>query len=181
MKGIIFAMFSQYVEDEFGLDTLDEIYENTPLESKGIYTSLKSYPDTELVTLLQALSQRKNIPLQQILFDVGKKMIQVTAVEYPQFYQGKTLRTFLKSVDEIIHSEVHKLFPNADTPSFKVEEIKESHLRMVYQSHRKLCRLAEGLITGASEYFQTPVNLSQSACHHKGDSVCQIEVEFING
>ena len=49
---------------------------------------------------------------------------------------------------------------------------------MVYASERKLCSLAEGLITGASGHYGERVRIMQLECMHRGDSRCVFEIEF---
>lgn len=181
MKGIIFSVFTEYVEDQFGLDVLDTLLEKAPLSSGTSFTSLATYPDSDLVALISTLSKYKNKSVNEILHEVGHFMIQVTARDYPIFFDGKDLKGFLKSVNTVIHEEVHKLFPNAETPTFAIEEKSNDLWVLVYHSNRKLCQLAEGLIAGAGDHFKTPVKISQSLCYHKGDDCCYIEVEFLHG
>jgi hypothetical protein len=43
MKGIVFTEFLEMVEQEFGYNMVDEMIENTDLDSKGVYTSIVIY------------------------------------------------------------------------------------------------------------------------------------------
>ena len=50
MKGIVFTEFLEMVETKFGLETVDNIIENSDLKSEGIYTSVGTYDFNEMVT-----------------------------------------------------------------------------------------------------------------------------------
>ena len=61
MKGIIFREFLEMVEEQFGYKTVDTIIENSNLASKGIYTSVGTYPHQEMFSLVKELSALTNI------------------------------------------------------------------------------------------------------------------------
>lgn len=56
MKGIVFTEFLELVEDKFGLEMVDKIISSSELESGGIYTSVGTYSFSEMLQLLQHLS-----------------------------------------------------------------------------------------------------------------------------
>jgi len=64
-------------------------------------------------------------------------------------------------VDDTIHVEVRKLYPDAELPAFTCEQPEPHRLVMVYQSHRGMADLAEGLIAGAIAYFHESVQLQR--------------------
>ncbi|HFS85218.1 MAG TPA: hypothetical protein ENK72_01205 [Epsilonproteobacteria bacterium] len=59
----------------------------------------------------------------------------------------------IATVDEIVHVEVHKLYPDADLPRFFVESNENGTLVMIYESQKKLEPFAHGLIDGCAEVF----------------------------
>ena len=56
MKGIVFKEFIDMVEATFGEEMLDTVIENSDLPSGGVYTSVGTYPHTELVAMVVTLS-----------------------------------------------------------------------------------------------------------------------------
>ncbi len=180
MKGIIFSVLSKFIEEKKGLEVLDEVLEKTNLESGGVYTSLKTYPDAEFITILKTFSEISNLKHDEILFELGKYMLIEMSKTYPTFFEVKSLKEFLLSIHDVIHVEVRKLFPDALTPQFSFENNNSNELTMIYKSTRQLCRLAEGLIHGASEYYKTPIEVSQSQCYLRGDPNCRIEIKFLS-
>ena len=75
------------------------------------------------------------------------------------FFEGKKdAYEFLDSVDQVIHIEVKKLYPDAVLPKFKCKRTEKDFI-MVYESKQAFADLAEGLISACIEDFQTEVDL----------------------
>jgi hypothetical protein len=70
-----------------------------------------------------------------------------------------SLFDFISKIDQYIHIEVQKLYPDAELPSIEVEHADETHLDMIYKSDRKLGHFALGLLKGASKFFDEPVEI----------------------
>lgn len=60
-------------------------------------------------------------------------------------------RSFVLSVNNIIHPEVRKLYSGAKCPFFR--ETPEGNVTMGYESSRRMCDLAHGFIKGAAGIF----------------------------
>ena len=179
MKGVVFNVFNQLVEEKFGLPTWDKILTTVNPESEGVYTAGGSYDDKELFSLVGELSKHSGVAVEQLVRGFGQYMFRQLATLYPVFFQpGMTLKEFLLSVDSVIHVEVRKLYPGASLPEFTYEDLGKDRLLMKYRSKKKLCVLAEGLIKGASLYFETPIEQIQTKCMHKGDDHCCFDIQF---
>jgi len=72
--------------------------------------------------------------------------------------QTDTLR-FLAGIEDIIHAEVLKLYPDAQLPRFDVEHQDEHRLVLVYRSPRHMPELALGLIEGCIDHFGQSVTV----------------------
>ena len=60
---------------------------------------------------------------------------------------------FLANIEDYIHVEVRKLYPEAELPTFKCDVSQPGCLRLTYQSTRPFAPLAEGLIRGCLAHF----------------------------
>lgn len=178
MKGIVFTMFSELIEEKFGFETWDDLIDATEPESEGIYVSTDVYPDSELLDYVSVLSKKLDIPSKDLVFVFGEHMIGQFQKMHPGFFEGHTLKTFLKSVHDVIHVEVKKLHPDAVLPSFEYEDTAENELTMIYKSPRKMCALAAGLVSGAAFYFDTPYEYKHDICMHNGADNCRLEFSF---
>lgn len=177
MKGMVFNLLNELVENEFGFETWDAVLEKANPKSEGIYTSGAVYEDSEMVDLVTALSEELNTSVPDLLRAFGSFMIGKFAGMHPEFFQTSA-KEFLKSVHDIIHVEVRKLHDGVILPDFDYEDPGLQGLVMLYSSPRKMCHLAEGLIQGTSKHFETPIIIAHTACMHDGQDHCRLELEF---
>ncbi len=178
MKGIIFTVLEKMVQEKFGLETWDLLLAKVNPQSGGAYTTAATYEDAELLNLVSNLSIMTSISQEDLIFAFGEYMLLQLSIKYPGFFKGIDFRNFLVSIDNVIHVEVKKLYPEANLPDFQYEMPSENELIMLYRSPRKMCRLAEGLIQGASLHFNTKYNLKHTKCLHRGDDHCRMEIKI---
>lgn len=161
MKGIVFTEFLEMVEDKFGLETVDYIIEESTLESKGIYTAVGTYSHFEMVELVTNLSDKIKVPVDKLLYTYALHFFDVLLKSYPQFFEKQhSAFEFLKSLDDYIHPQVLKLYPDAELPKFQVEKSTDDRLHLIYTSSRKMSDFAEGLMQGVINHFNEKINLS---------------------
>ncbi len=177
MKGIVFNLLEQVVSDEYGEETWDALLAEAAPD--GAYTSVGSYPDEEFLGLVVAASKRTGIPIDDLVRWFGHKAVAHFHRLYPQFFTPHAdTRSFVLTLNDIIHPEVRKLFPGADVPDFDFSQTGDDSLSLGYSSPRKLCSFAEGLIEGAAEQYGERVTMVQSQCMKRGDPKCVIECRF---
>jgi len=172
MKGIVFTEFLEMVEDKFSYELVDQLLTENKLESGGIYTTVGTYNYSEMVQLVVDLSDRTGIETSILLNEYGKYFFQVLQSSYPQFFESiSDPFHFLESIENHIHVEVKKLYPDAELPSFETHLISKTTLKMIYISERKMSDFAEGLIFKTLEYFKTPCDISKKNMEEDGTVV----------
>lgn len=177
MKGVIFNLAEQVVSDAHGADVWDDILDRAGLT--GSYTSLGSYPDDDLIRLVAAASELLRVEPAAVIAIVGEGAMPLLADRYPAFFTPHaSARPFLLTLNNIIHPEVRKLYPGADVPEFAFETVGEDVLLLTYRSHRQLCALAEGFVTGAARHYGESVVIHQRACMLQGAPACVLECTF---
>ena len=165
--------------DEHGENAWDDTLERAALD--GAYTAVGSYPDSEFLRLLAALPEapEPERPPEARLRWFGAKAFPLLAQRYPVFFDGHdSTQPFLLTLNDIIHPEVRKLYPDADVPVFEFSHEGQSTLVVGYRSGRRLCFLAEGFIEGASTHFGEHVSIEQRRCMHLGDERCDLVCRF---
>jgi hypothetical protein len=176
MKGVVFNLLEQLVARDFGEDTWDALLEAGGLD--GVYTSLGSYPDEDLAKLVSAASDALAMPADDVVVWFGRNALPLFAERYPQlFVRHDSTRSFVLTLNDIIHPEVRKLYPGADVPEFDFD-VREDVLVMGYRSPRKLCSFAEGLLLGAADHFGERLTIEQRVCMKRGDDRCVLEIAF---
>lgn len=182
MKGHIFTVFSDLVQEKFGLETWDGLLQKTNPASGGAYTSGENYDDAELFALVGELSKETNIPAHELVKAFGEYALAKLGALFPAFFEGQTdAKTFLLGVDHIIHVEVRKLYPDVKLPKISYEDPGPKQLVIRYESARKLCALMEGLLDGVAKHFGETIQHRQVQCMHRGNSHCRFELRFENG
>ena len=172
MKGIVFTEFLDMVEKEFGYEVVDHIIEQSDLESNGIYTAVGTYHHSEIVQLLTRLSMKTETDAQVLLKAFGGYLFETFLAGYPQFFnEHDNLFGFLNSIDNHIHVEVRKLYPDAALPKFETQETEDGTLIMTYTSDRKMSALAEGLIEKSIVHYKVPHTIESQLLNEDGSWV----------
>jgi predicted hydrocarbon binding protein len=175
MKGVVFNLLEQVVSEEAG----DDVWERAIAESgvDGAYTSLGTYPHAELQALVASLAEQTGMNADETVMWFGRYALPKLAEAYPELFEPHdgSLR-FLRTLNDIIHPEVRKLYPGADVPIFEFRVIESDRLLMGYRSERGLCHFGQGLIEGAAMYYGEDLRVSQVTCQKRGDAECVFEV-----
>lgn len=181
MKGVMFNLVAEVVTSEYGERMWDDILDDA--EVAGSYTSVGAYPDSEFVALITAASRRLGIPVADLTRSVGRQALLLLAQRYPEFFTGHTsTRTFLPSLNQVIHPEVRKLYPGSDPPTFGFPPVLAGpQATMSYHSSRGMCVLAEGLALGAGDYYGEDLSIDQTTCTHRGDPFCTLSLTWNDG
>ena len=154
MKGIVFTEFLEMIAEQFSADMVDDIIEDAKPPSGGAYTAVGTYEHTEIVALLLALAKRTQIAPPDLLQAFGRHLFGRFVQGFPSFFTGiENAFDFLTRIEDIIHPQVHKLYPDAELPSFIIEEYMPKRLVLLYKSGRHFEDLAEGLILGCITHF----------------------------
>lgn len=175
MKGIVFTEFLEMVEGEYGYDMVDNILTKSDLPSGGVYTAVGTYAFSEMGMLLHNLSKDTKLSMSQLLNTFGKYLFHTFVKNYPGFFEAApTAFQFLESIENYIHVEVKKLYPDAELPSFDTKLIDPNKLEMIYKSERRMADFAEGLIEKTLEHYGETATIEKENIKENGT-----EVKFI--
>lgn len=162
MKGIVFSEFIEMVEDTFSPDLMDQIIDESNLDSGGAYTSVATYNYEEMVSLVSKLSEHTNIAIPDLLKAFGTHLMSRFTALYPSFfYNVNDCFGFLQTIENHVHVEVRKLYSDTELPTFETEMPDGNTLIMTYSSFRPFADLAEGLIKGAIEHFGENIHVER--------------------
>lgn len=175
MKGVVFNLLEQVVVREYGENVWDDLLDDAGLA--GTYTSLGSYPDEEIMSLVAAAAAALKLPPDEVLRWFGRRAMPLLAGHYPVFFTPhQDTMSFVMSVNAIIHPEVRKLYAGAGCPNFHFEKDESGALLMGYNSPRKLCALAHGFIEGAGDHYGQTAAVEHPLCMHRGDERCLLRI-----
>ena len=169
MKGIVFCEFVEMMEQEFSGEMADEIISGAQLESGGAYTTVGTYDHHEMLTLVTRLSEKTGMPVPDLINAFGRYLFGRFFELYPAFFEGVDgAFSFLDRIEEHVHVEVRKLYPDAELPTFATSRPNDDTMVMVYQSKRPFADLAHGLIEGCITHYDEPVNVESEDLSNDG-------------
>lgn len=172
MKGLVFTELLEMIENRFGYTLVDQLLTETELPSGGIYTTVGTYDHAEIVRLVLALSQKTQMPVPELLREYGQYMFVTFTKSYRAFVdRSPSAFDLLQSIQHYIHVEVRKLYPDAELPTFTVEQPAENQLVMYYESERKLADFAQGLIEGCLTHYGERATVVQTRLMEDGSRV----------
>lgn len=175
MKGVVFTEFLEMVENAFSPDVADRIIDQADLPSGGAYTAVGTYDHSEMVSLVTNLSAETKVPVPDLLKTFGSYLFGRFAVLYPKFFENKSCPfEFLGEVEDYIHVEVRKLYPDAEMPTLDCETPEPGRMVMIYRSSRGLADVAQGLIEGCFQHFGRQVTIDREDLSGGGNT----EVRF---
>ena len=179
MKGVIFNLFEDFICESFGDEAYESILDATDLQTTGPFIGPGLYPDEDLLALVGVAVDQLGVSVQDALRAFGRFALPRLVEAHPDFASSECgAKEFLLSVDSVIHVEVKKLWPDAQTPSFRYVDATEDGLSMMYQSPRKFCPLVEGFIDGVADHFGEKIDREHSSCMHDGAEECVFQLQF---
>lgn len=175
MKGIVFTEFLELVESKYGLGVVNQIIEESDLESKGAYTSIGTYKFSEMLALLTNLSNLTQITINDLLYVYGLHFFDVLFKNYAEIFETYSNPIqLLSSIEKHIHIQVRKIYPEAELPRFEIKEMKENKLEMIYYSSRSMYSFALGLMEKTFEHYDSSAIINFDLLKPDGS-----EVKFI--
>lgn len=153
MNGLLFTEFMEMVETTWSFDMVDTLIDRSQISSGGIYTAVGSYPQEEMLALINALADATETPTDQIERDFGQYLFRRFTLEYPHYFIGiRDCFQFLARIDEIAQIIVRKHFPDTDPPKIIVEQ-SPGRLSLTNFPKSPFSQLAQGLIEGCIAHF----------------------------
>ena len=179
MKGVIFNLLEDFVSEGWGEETYEAILAGCPLHTKEPFVGPATYPDADLLAIVSKTTERLGISVPEAVHSFGKYCFPRLAAKFPVFVQGHVHpKTFLKTIDNVIHVEVRKLFRDAEPPRITYTDPADDRLVLRYESKRRLCSLMTGLLEGAGEFFAVPIEYTQTQCMLQGAPACEFDLRF---
>ncbi|WP_157682778.1 heme NO-binding domain-containing protein [Nocardioides scoriae] len=172
------------VEEAVVLQHGDAVWDRILVDADldGVWTSLGNYPDDALPRLVGAGSELLGVAEADLCVELGRHATQGLSQRYPgHFAAHDDVRSFLLTLDDLVHAEVVRLHPDAQPPRFWFDDGEDGSLLVHYRSHRSLCALAEGMIEGAGVVYDEPTAVHHEACQLHDAPHCSLRVTFETG
>ncbi|NND81863.1 MAG: hypothetical protein HKN50_05470 [Gammaproteobacteria bacterium] len=153
MKGIILTEFVEFLEQTVGENTAQKIIDDSQVASEGAYSRVGQYDYHELIQLLTQSVAETEQQAEVLLQGFADHMFKVFKRDYQVFFEGTdNAISMLIQIDNHIHVEVQKLYPDAELPKFDYT-LQGSQLTLRYQSPRPFAQVAYALVGACLKYF----------------------------
>ncbi|WP_323767406.1 heme NO-binding domain-containing protein [Marinovum sp.] len=161
MKGMVFTELLSMAEHALGEDAVDDILDTLALDSDGAYSAVGNYPCGELMRIVGAISEQTAIPVPDLQRQFGQWVHGRFVEGYPGFFADKpNALAMLDAIENEVHVEVRKLYPDAELPVFEVEWHGTRALTMTYRSERPLVPFCHGMIEACVAHFGEPAEIA---------------------
>lgn len=163
MKGVVFREFIDFVEDQAGEEVVEDMITRAAPASGAAYTVVGKYDWREMVQMVSALSDITQAPVPDLVRAFGRHLFGRLQSAYPGFFKdGDDAFSFLSKIEEEIHVEVLKLYPDAELPTLDVRVESADALTVRYKSCRPFGDLCMGMIEGCGDHFGESFDLVQT-------------------
>lgn len=182
MKGMVFTELLAMADDAFGEAAVDEVIAATDLPTQGAYTAVGFYPAEELLALVKGFSAHSGISPHELQRRFGHWMMNVFRDRYPGMFaaRGGGL-DMLSSIEDDIHVEVRKLYPDANLPSFETRRLGPDALDLTYRSRRPMADFCQGLIEACLAHFGETGTIARTDLSRGEDNVTEFRIRLDTG
>lgn len=172
----MFNVLEEVITDAYGPEAWDSLICMSGAE--GAYSSLGSYSDNEFHAIATATATLTGQERADVLQAFGQSAMPIIVNRFPLLQDGvDDTRSFLLSLNSVIHPEIRKVFTGAGCPHFKFA-VGDDILQITYHSRRRFCDIAQGFARGALSHFGEEGEVTHPECIHHGAEACRIDVRW---
>ena len=177
VHGIIFSEMKKYVEDTLGSDAWKVLVEREI--ARQTYSPASSYPDQEFKVIVESVAGLTRTTANTVVERFGEFIAPQLLGMVPSLLQPawRTLDV-IENTENTIHKLVRVQHAGATPPYLRVHRSDADEVVVFYDSPRKLCFLAKGIIKGLSVHFGDNVSITESRCMLNGAPDCTLTVKL---
>ncbi|MGZ6828005.1 MAG: heme NO-binding domain-containing protein [Mycobacteriales bacterium] len=176
MHGSILMALRRYVVKSYDEATWEALLAEVGTPGR-LFTSLGDYPDGDVMALVGAACAATGQDADAVLSGFGRFLAADLVATYP-FLVDRSWTAFdlIEKTEGTIHTVVRARQVGARPPMLVATRRGPEHVSVRYDSSRRLCALARGIILGVGDHYGTPLQVNETTCSRKGAPACQIEV-----
>ena len=143
-----------------------------------VYYRVADYPDEEAATLLSALASALSEPPGTVLEDLGE-FITPDLLRMARYWikpEWKTL-DLIANTEATIHETLRAEGSQTNPPRLHCERTARDEVVVTYDSPRRLCSLARGIVKGVARHYGEQVAITERSCMLRGDAACRLIVK----
>lgn len=177
MHGIMFKALKDHIVTHDGPGAWEQARADAGLDDQ-VYLAVDSYPDEDLSALVDAYATSSGTSTEKVLEAYGNSAAGPLIETYGNsiVHDTESALQVVGNVEQLIHDVLRSRNDAMMPPELSCSRDGET-VRIDYRSHRQLCAVAKGLVTGVGEYLDDPLQVEERTCMHEGDDTCELVVE----
>jgi hypothetical protein len=180
MNGIVFVEIGKFAQSRIGEQAWREVVRLSGVPSR-IYYRVADYPDEEAFALLSTLSAAMKEPLALVLESLGEFIVP-DLMKMSRYWIKPDWKTLdlIASAEETIHAMLRSDGSQTNPPRLHCWRSSPQEVVVTYDSPRKMCALAKGIIVGIGKHYGERVTIAEPTCMLKGGGACQLIVNVVS-
>ena len=180
MHGLIFFYIQKFANEASVGTTSWQSLRSSVTTGATKFLPSNVYPDADALHMLESISRSAGKPLPAILVDFGVFLApHLIKVAGSLVDPGWRTLDLIEHTETIIHAMVRTANPGAAPPVLETVRQSPDELHLVYNSSRRLCRLAVGLMRGMARHYGEKLLIEEPACMLRGDPFCSFVLQTI--
>lgn len=177
MHGLIYSYLNKFVEEIAGEGAWSLLLGKAGIEGFQ-YSPMKGNDDEPIQKLVMAASEHLNMNPQEVLQAFGRFLgPQLIKLYRNRIHPDWKTFELLLAAEKTMHETVRRELKTSQPPVLDAMRSNANEMHLIYNSERKLCFLAEGLLSGISTHYEEEISFAQSHCVHRGDPFCVFEIK----
>lgn len=181
MIGFVHQVLFEFLEKEFGAETLTEIKSRSGFSAKQEFRYDKVYSDQEWRGLVFCVLEVTGLSSDEAENAFGDYCAVVFPKKFPGFLKGVTSAREHLLRQPTIHNTMGAALNDQDRDGvqrkFRVEDLKDE-LIVHYQSENRHCTLYKRIAQRVLEMYGEVGEVWETQCMKKNDPECEIHVKF---
>ena len=180
MQGLMFVELSRFVEEQHGPKVWKEILVAAGLDDRA-YALDAPAPDDEFAALVTGLALRTGGQVQTVLEAFGEHLApRLLGGEHGALVDPEwDLLDFLEHTEASIHTVVRAKDPESRPPKLRVVRPVPDQILVLYESERRMCSVAKGIIRGAARHYGQKIQITEPRCMLAGATRREITVRAV--
>lgn len=177
MNGIIFMELGKFAQARIGDQAWRDVVRLAGVPPR-IYYRVADYPDAEATALVTALAAALNESAEALLEDLGE-FITPDLLRMARYWVQPHWKTLdlIEHTEATIHETLRAEGSRTDPPRLRCERTAPDEVALTYDSPRRLCRLARGIVNGIAAHYVEQVAIQEPSCMLKGDASCRLIIK----
>ena len=167
MNGIIFSEMKRYVEGTLGAESWKALVKQNVAQQT--YAPFSDYPDQQFAAIVESVAARARTTKNAVVESFGEFIAPQLLGMIPSLLHPawRTLEV-IENTESTIHKVVRQQHADATPPYLRVHRTAADEVTIFYDSPRKLCFLAKGIIRGLALHFGDTVSTTEARCMLNG-------------